>query len=143
MSTNESFVRFHDQVKRSLLTGGLGSKEAFNLNWDRLIITRTIKGLPDSAQLELLKQFNTFDVNLDNLNHFLNTLSTASSSSKSNNNKISKLKKVTKKQMKQAKYNVNPVVNSTYASKAANTNASVRDWKCSRGQTDRAWHLRL
>ena len=96
-SSTESHIQFLDRVKRTLVTGGLGTQEAFDLSWDRFIIILTIKGLPDVAQLELLKITDTFYVNLDNLQRFLDTFLTASSSSKNNINKISISKKVTKK----------------------------------------------
>ena len=55
MSNSESHIQYFDQVKHSMLTGGLGTREAFDLSLDRLTIILTKKGLPDATQVELFE----------------------------------------------------------------------------------------
>ena len=49
----------------------------------------TIKGLLHSAQIEILKKFNSFEVSLENLSQFLNTMSIASANGRNQINRIS------------------------------------------------------
>ena len=131
MSNSESHIQYFDCVECSIFTGGSGTLEAFDLSLDRLTIILNIKGLPDATQMELLKRFDRFDVNFDDLQGFLDTLFTASFTSKSKIIKISKPKKLSKKQVKQPKSDVNPVAPSTNAARAANPSSVVKDVKCS------------
>ena len=47
-SPSETQVQYIKRVKNSMLTWGVGSKTAFSLNWDRLLIVLILKGLPIS-----------------------------------------------------------------------------------------------
>ena len=74
----ETYIQFYERVKQTLITGGIGTKESFDLSQDRLIIILVIKGLNNSDQNEIVHKFDTFDINNDNLMCFLSTLTTVS-----------------------------------------------------------------
>ena len=61
-----------------MLTGGVGSKHKFSLDWDKLLIVLILKGLPVGDQNKVLEKFDTLEVSLTNLSKFLQTLSVVS-----------------------------------------------------------------
>ena len=43
---HESHIQFLERVQKKMLTGGVGSKNNFSLDWDKLLIVLILKGLP-------------------------------------------------------------------------------------------------
>ena len=54
-SPQETYVQYMERMKTAMLTGGLGSRSAFSLTRDKLIIVLVLKGLTDSDQSNILK----------------------------------------------------------------------------------------
>ena len=78
---HKSHIQFLERVQKKMLTGGVGSKSNFSLDWDKLLIVLILKGLPVGDQNEVLKKFDTLEVSLANLSKFLQTLSVVSGNS--------------------------------------------------------------
>ena len=55
-----------ERVQKKMVTGGVGSKNNFSLDWDKLLIVLILKGLPVGDQNEVLKKFDTLEVSLAN-----------------------------------------------------------------------------
>ena len=91
MGPNESFVHYHERVKRAVLMGGKGTKEGSDLLWYHLIILFTIKGYSDVPLIKLLKKLNSFGVSLKNLSQFLDTMSIPLDNGRNHSNKISQI----------------------------------------------------
>ena len=45
-----------------MITGGVGSKHKFSLDWDRLLIVLILKGLSVGDQNKILEKFDTLEV---------------------------------------------------------------------------------
>ena len=52
---HESHIQFLERVQKKMLTGGVGSKNNFSLDWDKLLIVLILKGLPVGDTRNLLK----------------------------------------------------------------------------------------
>ena len=50
----KSHIQFLDRVQKKMLTGGVGSKNNFSLDWDKLLIALILKGLPVGDQNKVL-----------------------------------------------------------------------------------------
>ena len=61
-----------------MITGWVGSKHQFSLDWDKLQIVLILKGLPVGDQNKVLEKFDTLEVSLTNLSKFFQTLSVVS-----------------------------------------------------------------
>ena len=75
---HESHIQFLERAQKKMITGGVGSKHQFSLNWDKLLIVLILKGLPVGDQNKILEKFDTLEVSLANLSKFLQTLSVVS-----------------------------------------------------------------
>ena len=72
---HETHLQYMDRVKRSMKTGGVGTRLSFSLTWDKLMIVLIMKGLPTADQNDILHRFDTLEVSFDNLSLFMQTLS--------------------------------------------------------------------
>ena len=107
-------------------TGGLGSRNAFKLTWDKLLMVLIIKGLSTTDQNDILKRFDTLDVSFDNLSLFMQTMSVVTENSSSHINSISTVRKK----------------NFANLAKSKQTSASIVDGKCTRCNGDSENHVR-
>ena len=80
-SQQETHLQFLERVKKAMRTGGLGTRNAFKLNWDTLLMVLIIKGLSISDQNKILERFDTLEVSFDNLSIFMQTMSVVSENS--------------------------------------------------------------
>merc|ERR1712081_35846 len=53
---HESHIQFMERVQKKMVTGGVGSKNNFSLDWDELLVLLILKGLPIGDQNEVLKK---------------------------------------------------------------------------------------
>merc|ERR1711954_467104 len=75
---HESHIQFLERAQKKIITGGVGSKHQFSLNWDKQLIILILKGLPVGDQNKILEKFDTLEVSLANLSKFLQILSVVS-----------------------------------------------------------------
>ena len=66
-----------------MVTGGVGSKNNFSLDWERLLKVVILKGLSVSDQNKILKKFETLEVSVVNMSKCLQTLSVVSGNNSS------------------------------------------------------------
>ena len=74
---SESPIAFANRMTKLLETAGMGTRDAFLLTYDSFLVTSILAGLAPSIQVEVYKQFRSFDIPLNQLNDFLTLLSTA------------------------------------------------------------------
>ena len=55
-SPQETHVQYMERVKNAMMTGGVRSRAAFSLAWDKLIIVLVLKGLTNNDQCNILKR---------------------------------------------------------------------------------------
>ena len=87
-SLKKTHLQFLDRVKKSMKSGGVGTRLNFSLTWDTLMIVLIIKGLSTADQNDILRKFDTLEVSFDNLSLFMQTLSVVSENSMSHVNSI-------------------------------------------------------
>ena len=107
-------------------TGGLGSRNAFKLTWDKLLMVLIIKGLSTSDQNDISKRFDTLEMSFENLSLFMQTMSVVSENSSSHINSISTVRKK----------------NFANLAKSKQNSASIVDGKCKRCNGDSENHVR-
>ena len=69
--TNETHADVLKQVERAVEFGGVGTKDNFLLDYERLIVVITISLLPKLLQKELLNKFNSMEISQDSLRAWL------------------------------------------------------------------------
>ena len=124
-SQQETHLQFLDHVKKAMKIGGVGSRNAFKLTWDKLMIVLIIKGLSTTDQNDILKRFDTLDVSFDNLSLFMQTMSVVTENSSSQINSISSVRKK----------------NFANLAKSKQNSASIVDGKCTRCNGDSENHV--
>ena len=74
-------IQYMERVQRKMVTGGVGSKTSFSLDWKRFLIVLILKGHPVSDQNEILKKLDMLEASMVNFTEFLQTLSVVLSNS--------------------------------------------------------------
>ena len=75
--SGESPIGFAGRMTRMLEVAGMGTRDAFLLTYNSFLVTSILAGLAPSTQVEVYKNFKTFDIPLTQFNEFLTLLSTA------------------------------------------------------------------
>ena len=75
--SGESPIGFATRMTKLLEVAGMGTRDAFLLTYDSFLVTSILAGLAPSTQMEVYKNFKTFDIPLAQFNEFLTLLSTA------------------------------------------------------------------
>ena len=60
------------RVEIAVASGGVGSKEGFELNYDKLIVRITISLFPENSRQALASKFNGFDITREELKEWCN-----------------------------------------------------------------------
>ena len=109
-----------------MCSGGVGTRQHFLLDWDKLIVILTLNGLSADIRIKLLKKFDHTEVTVPELSQFLDTLSTSrylkSGAGSGSINKIERGKGKDKKQPNNPNSGVTAIVSSEACSRCNSVN---------------------